>query len=122
MFTLNDDLSIYANRGDNVFFSLSVLDGEESYPFVAGDLVTMRIFARKDAANVLLEKEFPVFEEKTGIEIVLTAQDTKFGPVISKPTDYWYEIELFREGNTQTIVGYDEEGPKIFRLYPEGGA
>lgn len=34
--------------------------------------------------------------------------------------DYWYEVELNPETEAQTIIGYDEDGPKIFRLYPEG--
>ena len=33
------------------------------------------------------------------------------------PTEYWYEIEL---NNENTVIGYDNNGPKLFVLYPEG--
>jgi len=44
----------------------------------------------------------------------------KIGDVINKPTDYWYEIEINPETKPQTIIGYDENGEKILKLYPEG--
>jgi hypothetical protein len=37
--------------------------------------------------------------------------------MLNKPIEYWYEIQL---NYYQTIVGYDESGPKLFMLYPEG--
>ena len=40
--------------------------------------------------------------------------------VISKPKDYWYEVVLNDDSYPQTIIGYDADGPKLFRLYPEG--
>lgn len=61
-----------------------------------------------------------VLEDTTQVEMALYGEDTKFGEVISKPVDYWYEIELNPDTNPQTIVGYDEEGAKIFKLFPEG--
>ena len=42
------------------------------------------------------------------------------GEVINKPTNYWYEIELNPNTQPQTIIGYDEDGEKLFVLYPEG--
>lgn len=47
--------------------------------------------------------------------------ETKIGEYISKPKEYWYEIELNPETYPQTIIGYDEDGPKVLILYPEGG-
>ena len=120
MFVLNDDLSIYATRGDFVFFTLTAKDGEEAYNFKAGDVVRIKVFGKKDAQSVVLQKDFPITETTDSVEIVLTEADTKIGGVISKPTDYWYEIELNPYTNPQTIIGYDEDGAKVFRLYPEG--
>ena len=84
MFTLNDDLSIYATRGDIVFFSVTAEDDGEPYKFQAGDVVRIKIYGKKDAEAVVLQKDFPVTEETESVEIFLTEQDTKIGEVISK--------------------------------------
>jgi hypothetical protein len=121
MFTVNDDLSIYATRGDIVFFSVEAEDNGRPYKFKAGDVVRIKIFGKKDAETVVLQKDFPVEAETENVEIYLTEQDTKIGDVISKPKDYWYEVELNPFTNPQTIIGYDEDGAKVFKLFPEGG-
>lgn len=72
------------------------------------------------AENVVLQKDFPVATATEAVAIYLTEQDTKIGDVISKPTDYWYEIELNPYTNPQTIIGYDEDGARVFKLFPEG--
>ena len=120
MFVINDDQSIYATRGDVVFFTLTASDDGVSYVFPAGSVVRMRVYGKKDAGTVLLQKDFPVTEDCAEVEIVLDGDETKFGALINKPTDYWYEIELNPDTFPQTIVGYDEDGAKVFRLYPEG--
>jgi hypothetical protein len=121
MFTLNDDKSIYATRGDIVFFSVSAADDGEPYKFQAGAVVRFKVYGKKDAENVVLQKDFPVVEETEKVEIFLSEEDTKIGEVISKPKDYWYEIELNPGNDPQTIIGYDEGGAKVFKLFPEGG-
>ncbi len=120
MFTINDDLSIYATRGDTVFFTVTAEENGVPYYFEAGDVLRMKIFQKKNAVNVVLEKCFPVEAKTDRFTILLTEEDTKIGDVISKPTDYWYEIELNPFTNPQTIIGYDEDGAKIFKLFPEG--
>lgn len=120
MFTLNDDLSIYATRGDIVFFDVSAEDEGAPYKFQAGDVLRIKIYGKKDAESVYLQKDFPVTETAEKVTISLTEEDTKIGEVISKPTDYWYEVELNPGENPQTIIGYDEDGPKVFKLFPEG--
>lgn len=120
MFSINDDMSIYVTRGDVVYFNLSMEQGGEERPFVEGDIVRMKIFAKKNCKDVVMIKDYKVTEQAQTIGIELTGLDTKFGDVISKPTDYWYEIELNPDTVPQTIVGYGEDGAKVFRLYPEG--
>lgn len=120
MYTINEDLSIYATRGDIVAFSVAAEDNGTAYKFQPGDVVRIKVYGRKDAESVVLQKDFPVFEETEQVEIFLSEQDTKFGEVISKPTDYWYEVELNPYNNPQTIIGYDEDGAKVFKLFPEG--
>lgn len=120
MFRLNDDLSIYVTRGDILFFSVSASDGAEPYNFKAGDVLRIKVFEKKKVESVVLQKDFPVLEETGGVEIFLTGEDTKIGDDINKPKDYWYEVELNPYTNPQTIIGYDEDGAKVLRLFPEG--
>lgn len=132
MFTLNDDLSIYATRGDIVAFSVSAMDDKTGYLYLfkPGDVVTIKIYGKKNAGDVVLSRDFPVFAPADAteyfqgyetVDIYLDGEDMKIGDIISKPTDYWYEIVLNDKTGPQTIIGYDEDGAKIFRLYPEGG-
>ena len=120
MFTINDDLSIYATRGDIVFFAVTAEDDGKSYQFQPGDVLRIKVFGKKDAEAVVLQRDFPVLEVTEKVEIFLSEEDTKIGDVISKPTDYWYEVELNPETAPQTIIGYDEDGAKVFKLFPEG--
>ena len=70
---------------------------------------------------MVLRKDFPATAGAEKVDILLTGEEMKIGELISKPKDYWYEIELNPLTNPQTIVGYDEDGAKVFRLFPEGG-
>lgn len=120
MFTLNDDNSIYATRGDIVFFTVTAQEDGINFKFLPGDVLRIKVYGKKDAENVVLQKDFPVTETTEQVEIYLTAEDTKIGDVISKPKDYWYEVELNPFDNPQTIIGYSEDGPTVFKLFPEG--
>lgn len=121
MFQLNDDLSIYVTRGDAVYLTIKAKNNGEDYTFRAGEVLRIKVFGKKNCENVVLEKDFPVTSDTTAVDIILEKEDTKFGEVISKPTDYWYEVELNPDTDTpQTIIGYDEGGAKLFKLYPEG--
>ena len=120
MFTINEDKSIYVTRGDTVFFRVSASENEDAHTFQVGDVIRINVFGKKSCDNVVLQKDFEVTAEAEMVDIILTGEDTKFGDVISKPTDYWYEVELNPLTNPQTIIGYDEDGAKIFKLFPEG--
>lgn len=122
MFKINDDLSIYVTRGDAVAFNLSAtIDNGETYLFKPNDIVRINIMEKKGCDEVVFQKGFKVEEETETVEINLTGDETKIGDIISKPTDYWYEIELNPFTNPKTIIGYDDEnGAKIFKLFPEG--
>ena len=119
MFTINDDLSIYANRGDIVFFSVTAEDNGNPYKFQPGDIVRMSIYGKKDAETCYMQKDFPVAEVTENVFIYLTEEDTKLEDIISKHKDYWYEVVLNPDTAPQTIIGYDEDGAKVFRLFPE---
>ena len=123
MFEILKDKTICLTRGDiaNIVVSASLQDGQ-AYTFQAGDVVRLTVYKRKGCATVLIKKDVTVEAEAQTATIRLEKEDTRFGDLISSPTDYWYEIELNPDTAPQTIIGYDEAGEKIFRLYPEGGA
>lgn len=115
MFTIDTDKTISVTRGDSGSFVVPV-----DYSFQADDVLRLKVFRKKACEDVVLQKDFTIAEATETVSLELTEEDTRIGGIISKPVDYWYEIELNPENNPQTIVGYDGDGPKIFRLYPEG--
>ncbi len=104
-----------------MFFSVTAEDDGVPYLFKQGDLLRIKIFERKGCDRVVLQRDFPVLEDAEQMEVFLSEEDTKIGESINKPKDYWYEIELNPLSKPQTIVGYSEDGPAVFRLLPEGG-
>ncbi len=121
MFIVYEDMSISLNRGDvGVIPVPQSKDGDYGYSISAGDILRIRVFPKKKCEEVALVKDFLVETATSVIELELDGTDTKIGDIINKPTTYWYEIELNPDTHPQTIVGYNEDGPKIFMLYPEG--
>lgn len=122
MFIVNDDKSIYVTRGDIVVMSVEGKNRDDGTPitFKPGDLVRIKVSKKKKCSDVVLEKDFPITDYTQEVQIYLSGEETKFGDVISKPVDYWYEVELNPLSDPQTIIGYDEDGAKIFKLFPEG--
>lgn len=122
MFVIKDDQSIHLTRGDvaNIVVTATTQDGS-NYVFSTGDIVRLKIMKRNDPGVIIIEKRVTVEEQTEFVTIFLSSEDTRLGEVINRPIDYWYEIELNPEIFSQTIIGYDDKGAKIFRLYPEGG-
>lgn len=119
MFNLDEDKTIHVSRGDAVAFAVSATDQNgEDYVLKPGDTVRLLVVGKKDYGRVVLEKLFEVESETTKMNISLTEEETMIGDTISKPVDYWYEVELNSLTDPQTIIGYDEDGAKVFRLYP----
>lgn len=120
MFSVNEDMSIYVTRGDAVIFPLTAEENGVPYYFQAGDTIRFLVYEKKKPGNVVLNKKFLVPEKTDQVNLAFTEAEMKIGDAISKPTDYWYEVELNPDTDPQTIVGYDDDGPKIFRVFPEG--
>lgn len=129
-----EDKSIHATRGDAVLFDVEAANtlGNANYKFVDGDTIRIKIYKKRNADDVVLKKDFFVSKSDIGesgyletMQIFLSPEDTKNiskDKVISKPTTFWYEIEYKpNTDDTQTIIGYDQDGAKQFILYPEGG-
>jgi len=120
MFAINkEDLTMECTRGDAVVFSVGAKRNGADYLFQPGDVVRFSVFERKDCSKVVLQKDVTVTEETGLVEIRLTGEEMRIGPVISKPVEYWYEVEVNPATYPQTIIGYDENGAKVFKLYPE---
>lgn len=120
MFRIDEDMTIYVTRGDVAFFRVTAEENGLPYKFKSGDVVRIKVMQKKKCENVAFQKDFPILDESEYVDILLTEEETKIGDVISKPVDYWYEIELNPYTDPQTIIGYDDDGAKIFKLFPEG--
>ena len=94
-------------------------DGDTA-TFHTGDIVRFSVIQRKNHSNILLSKDIVVETESETVTFTFTSEETRLGGVINKPIDYWYEVQVNPDSFAQTIIGYDDNGPKIFRLYPEG--
>lgn len=122
MFVINQDGSIFLTRGDTAVIEISAKTADGSdHTFLVGDIVRLKITNRKRCDQVVLVKDVNVEEVSTSVSLTLDKGDTRFGEIIHKPVDYWYEVELNPDIAHQTMIGYDVDGPKIFRLFPEGG-
>ena len=122
MYQVNEDNSIYVTRGDIVIVSVSAVNKIDNMPytFQPGEVLRIKVYGKKNAENVVLQKDFPITSNAQTVDLFLSEEDTKIGEVISKPKDYWYEVELNPYDDPQTIIGYDEDGAKVFKLFPEG--
>lgn len=121
MFKIDVDKTIHITRGDVALIDITANKNDGTpHTFVAGDIIRIKVFDKKGCDCVKLQKDVIVEEDITNVELALDSKDTKIDDLINKPKDYWYEVELNPETAPQTIIGYDIDGAKIFRLYPEG--
>jgi hypothetical protein len=116
-----DGTKIKLTRGDVAFIEITAKneDGTD-YNFKAEDIVRFKVFNKKGCDCIKIIKDTVITEETTTVEVNLSKDDTKIDNIINKPKEYWYEVELNPDTAPQTLIGYDDEGPKLFVLYPEG--
>lgn len=119
MFVVNEDLTIECTRGDAGDFSVGAMVDGAPFVFRVGDIVRLTVCAKKDYSSVMLQKDVVVAEETERVEFHLDSDETKFGDVIHKATEYWYTIELNPDTYCQTIIGHNQDGARVFMLYPE---
>ena len=122
MFVVKEDQSIHITRGDFavIEFTPKTIAGDV-HTFKSDDIVRFTVTEKGKCESVVLEKNVLITEECSTVEIYLASSDTRIGEPINRPVDYWYEISINPDTMSQTPIGYDTEGAKIFRLYPEGG-
>jgi hypothetical protein len=119
MFVVNDDLTIHCTRGDAGSFSVSAVFNGAPFTFRVGDVIRLTVCEKKNYSSVMLQKDVKVTEETEHVALHLDTDDTKFRDVINKATEYWYTIELNPDTHCQTIIGHNQDGARIFMLYPE---
>lgn len=121
MLIIDNDKTIHLTRGDVATLEISAenTDGE-SHSFSFGDVVRFKVFERKNYNCVVLTKDVEVGANVEVVTLSLESNDTRIGGPINKPKTYWYEVELNPDTAPQTIIGYDKEGAKVLKLYPEG--
>ncbi len=122
MFAADKNMNLYLTRGDGVLLPVSCKNSEgKAYTFKSGETLTLRVFKKRRCAETVLTKTVTVASDSETVEIYLSSADTKIGDAINGPVEYWYEVELNSGSEaSQTVIGYDRRGPKVFRLYPEG--
>lgn len=120
MFAIDEYKTVHLTRGDIAVIKVGAVDQDGSeHLFKAGDVVRLTVFESGRHDDVVLQKQVEVEVDAASVDISLDSADTALDGIINKPEDYWYELELNPDTAPQTIVGYDEDGPKVFRLYPE---
>lgn len=120
MFKIDSNKTIHITRGDIGTIEFSIMNGQNPYTFTEGDIVRLGVFNKKNMNSLVFQKDVQVTGSVTKVDIELTEEDTKIGDIINKPVEYWYEIQLNPDTEPQTIIGYDDLGAKVFKLYPEG--
>lgn len=128
MYKIEEDTqTIKVNRGNDLplYFTIPLEFDEDSkpiayYEFQTGDVINFGVYKKKHFNEApLIYKKVIVDVPTTEIDLSLTEEETKIGDIINKPKDYWYEVE-YKGTKLETVLGYDDDGAKIFRLYPEG--
>lgn len=122
MFIIDEDgTTLKVTRGQSGTITFGALTPEgEPYTFQVGDVLRLNVTKVNKENSVVMSVDTIIEEATTEATISITSFDSKIGTVINKPTDYWYDIELNPDSAiAQMLLGYDDDGPKIFKLYPE---
>lgn len=121
MIKIDEEKTIHLTRGDTATIVVTAQNDDGSnYEFQKGDTLRLKVMSKKKVEEIVLTKDIIIDSNKESVEIELTSDETRIGDYINKPVTYWYEVELNPNNNSTTIIGYDDDGPKQFKLYPEG--
>lgn len=108
--------TFHVSRGNSGIVNLTLKSGN----FNTDDIVTLRIYEVQglDAEPIKTISSVVEFDGQTAT-LIMDSEDTDFGDLGNEVTDYWYEIKVNED---KTILGFDDSGAKIFKLYPTGVA
>lgn len=114
----NDKTTIKCTRGDKGSITIRKKTKEGMMEqFYKDDVVTFSIKNNFGENESVLRKKIVVTKNCDFVTFSFSKTETTIGELISKPVKYQYDISI---NDDMTILGYDEGGPKIFMLYPEG--
>lgn len=114
----NDKTTIKCTRGDKGSITIRKKTKEGTIEqFYKDDVVIFSIKNNFGENAPILRKKIVVTENCDSVTFSFDKNDTSIGELISKPTKYQYDVAINED---MTILGYDEEGAKIFMLFPEG--
>ena len=112
-----DNKEISLSKGDKGVIQFDMTQDGEPVILDGTDKITMAIYEEenldKDPLKVI---EAEINLDENIAEIPINEATTDFVPEDNMPFNYWYQIEW--AGNV--VIGYDKEGPKTFRVYPQG--
>jgi len=113
MFIIKNE-TFYVTWGDKGSFDITFQD----YTFSANDEIELNVY-EEDAMDEepVLNKKLVVAAAADTVTMNLNHDDTKLGDPSNEKRVYWYEITLNGE---QTPFCFDENGPKLFYIYPGG--
>lgn len=116
MLTINSK-EISLNKGDSGIIKINIMEGEESLILEATDNISLMIYKEENLDKEPLKVIKAMIDEENNVaNITINEDTTSFVEEDNEPFNYWYQIEF----NDNVIIGYDKEGPKIFRVYPSG--
>jgi len=122
MFIIDEDgTTLKVTRGQSGTITFGALTPEGNpYLFLAGDVIRLNVTKAGKENMVVMSVDSVVESDTDEVSISITSFDSKIGNAINKPVEYWYDIELNPDSSiAQMLLGYDDDGPKIFKLYPE---
>ena len=122
MFNIDEDgTTLKITRGQSGSLTFGALTPEgEPYVFSVGDVIRLNVTKANKMNTVVMSVDTIVEENTEEVTISITSFDSKIGTAINKITDYWYDIELNPDSSiAQMLLGFDDDGPKILKLYPE---
>lgn len=108
-------------RGDSGHFDISKTDKEGNIEnFKKGDKVILSVKQNFAESEILLRKTIIVEEDCIKVEFPISDEDTiSLTEIISEPIELEYDIKVDGTEKT-TIIGHDDSGAKIFKVYPSG--
>ena len=104
--------TITHNRGDKGAIRLVNKNGM----FKKDDKFTFSIVKKGNYSDVVFQKTFIVDEDCEIFYLTFTNEEMRFSDIISVKTTFWYEIDM---NDDTTVIGHEENGDKLFILYPE---
>lgn len=124
MLKIDGNKTIHITRGDLGIFKINFTIPYSGYVLGPDSFVRLSVYEAGDLSNCIFYVDSYAGQTTNEIIMRIDPLDTldNIEP-INSPRTYWYEIEIDPGSNfyEKTPVGYDENGPKLFIVYPNIG-